>query len=167
MIREPGNLPPRHDSGRPAGYLGREIVLTRPSLSAVPSPATAALPVEGVTVLVCSSCRLVEAPEADPRPGCLLAEAAVRAAAGTGVTVRRVACLGNCKRGLTAALFRNGCWSYVFGGLRPDSGADLVAGARLLAESADEFLPFRARPEALKRGLVARIPNPDILKDLP
>ena len=44
---------------------------------------------------------------------------------------------------------------------------DLVAGARLFATSDDGFMPFRARPEALKRGLVARIPHPDILKDLP
>jgi predicted metal-binding protein len=28
-------------------------------------------------------------------------------------------------------------------------------------------MPFRDRPEALKRGMIARIPNPDILKDLP
>ena len=42
--------------------------------------------------------------------------------------VRQVACLGNCRRGLTAAIFRTGCWAYVFGGLGTGSGADLVAG---------------------------------------
>ena len=89
------------------------------------------------------------------------------AAAGTGVVVRHVACLGNCKRGLTAAVFRTGCWAYVFGGLEVTSGADLVAGARLFAQASDGFMPFRARPESLKRGLVARIPHPDILKELP
>ena len=84
------------------------------------------------------------------------------------MTVRQVACLGNCRRGLTAAIFRTGCWAYVFGGLGTgSSGADLVAGARLFAGSTDGFMPFRARPEALKRGLVARIPHPDILKELP
>ena len=69
--------------------------------------------------------------------------------------------------GLTAAILRDGCWSYVFGELDADSGADLVAGARLFADSTDGFMPWRGRPDALKRGLVARIPTLDILKDLP
>jgi predicted metal-binding protein len=125
------------------------------------SPIAASL--GDVTILVCSSCRRAEDPEAAPRPGSLLVEDARRAAEGSGVTVR----LGNCKRGLTAAVFRAGCWSYVFGGLGVGSGADLLAGARLFAGSTDGFMPFRDRPEALKRGMIARIPNPDILKDLP
>lgn len=135
-------------------------------------PPDAAAPQTGeVTILVCSSCRLagVAASEAGdgPRPGSLLVSDTRRAAAGTGVCVRSVACLGNCTRGLTAAVFRTGCWSYVFGGLTPDSGEDLVAGAKLFLGSADGFMPFRARPQALKRGLVARLPHPDLLKDLP
>ncbi len=129
-------------------------------------PAGAAAPADEVSVLVCSSCRGEAEPEAVPRPGSLLAGDARRAARGTGVAVREVACLGNCKRGLSAAIFRTGCWAYVFGGLGTGSGADLVAGARLFRESNDGLLPWRGRPEALKRGLVARIPHPDILKDL-
>jgi predicted metal-binding protein len=139
--------------------------LTTPSLSVVPSPEAGIL--GEVTVLVCSSCRHPDEPESETRPGSALILDTRRAAAGSGLAVRHVACLGNCKRGLTAAIFRQGCWSYVFGGLEPTSGDDLVAGARLFAQSADGFMPFRARPEALKRGLVARIPSPDILKDLP
>jgi predicted metal-binding protein len=138
--------------------------VTKPSLSIVPSPE--AEPQPELTVLVCSSCRREGDPEAEPRPGSLLAADTRRAAAGTGVVVRQVACLGNCRRGLSAAVFRAGCWAYVFGGLDTGSGADLVAGARLFGESTDGFMPFRARPEALKRGLIARIPHPDILKDL-
>jgi predicted metal-binding protein len=143
--------------------------VTTPQLSVVPSaaPETEALPLGEVTVLVCSSCRHPDEPESETRPGSALVADTRRAAAGTGVVVRQVACLGNCKRGLTAAIFREGCWSYVFGGLEPTSGDDLVAGAKLFAQSTDGFMPFRARPEALKRGLIARIPNPDSLKDLP
>jgi predicted metal-binding protein len=133
----------------------------------MPAPASDPAPADEVTVLVCSSCRRDGDPLAEPRPGSLLAGDARRAAAGSGVTVRHVACLGNCRFGLSAAIFRTGCWAYVFGGLGTGSGSDLVAGARLFAESTDGFMPFRARPEALKRGLVARIPHPDILKDLP
>ena len=46
----------------------------------------------------------------------------------------------------------------MFGDLATDSGADLVAGARLFATSTDGLLPWRGRPDSLKRGLVARIP---------
>ena len=63
-------------------------------------------------------------PESEARPGSALVDDTRRAAAGTGVVVRQVACLGNCRRGLTAAVFRTGCWSYVFGGLEATSGAD-------------------------------------------
>lgn len=143
--------------------------MTSPSRSVVPllNPAGEAVPADQVTVLVCSSCRREGDSQGLPRPGSELAEDVRRAALGSGVTVRHVPCLGNCKRGLTAAIFRTGCWAYVFGGLGTTSGADLVAGARLFSASTDGFMPFRARPEALKRGLVARIPHPDILKDLP
>jgi len=140
-----------------------------PSRSVVPLPVAAGAPAQAceVTVLVCSSCRREGDAEAEPRPGSLLVADVRVAAEGSGVVVRQVACLGNCKRGLTAAVFRTGCWAYVFGGLGVGSGADLVEGARLFAGSGDGFMPWRDRPEALKRGLVARIPHPDILKELP
>ena len=89
----------------------------------------------------------------------MLAEATARAAAGTGITVLGVKCLANCTRGLSAAVRRNHAWTYVFGGLdavqRP---AALVEGARLFSHATDGVMPWRGRPEALKRGLVARIP---------
>jgi predicted metal-binding protein len=34
----------------------------------------------------------------------------------------------------------------------------LIEGARLLAGAADGILPWRGRPERLKRGMIARIP---------
>ena len=135
-----------------------------PSLADLAAPPGGAA-ADGVTVLVCATCRGESV--AEPRPGSLLAGGVRRAADGTGVLVREVACLGNCRRGLSAAIFRTGCWAYVFGGLGTGSGDDLVAGARLFAGSEDGFLPWRGRPEALKRGLVARIPHPDMLGDLP
>ena len=119
-----------------------------------------------MTILVCSSCRLAEEPAAEPRPGGLLAADARRAAEGTGVAVRHVACLGNCRRGLSAAIYRAGCWTYVFGELNTESAGDLIAGAELLASSSDGFMPFKARPESLKRGLIARVPTFANLEDL-
>lgn len=80
--------------------------------------------------------------------------------------VCQVECLGNCKRRLSAALLRDGCWSYVFGDLNEQSGPDLVAGAELFDQTADGTLPWRGRPDSLKRGLIARIPPSDLLKDI-
>ena len=104
-------------------------------------------------------------PESEPRPGAVLADATVKAAEGTGVTVRRVRCLANCSRGPSAAMRCNGSWTYIFGGLGIDGAAALIDGVRLLAAAADGLLPWRGRPEPLKRGLIARIPPLDFEED--
>ncbi|MDX8511551.1 DUF1636 family protein [Mesorhizobium captivum] len=133
------------------------------SIADIPSEPDDAL--AGVTVIVCSSCRDETGSDAHPRAGALLAEDTRRAASGEKIRIRTVECLGNCKRRLSAALLRDGCWSYVFGDLDTASGTDLVAGAKLFATSTDGLIPWRGRPDSLKRGLVARIPPLDMLKD--
>ncbi len=55
----------------------------------------------------------------------------------------------------------NGSWTYVFGGLDVGCASALIAGARLLAGAADGIMPWRGRPEPLKRGLIARVPPLD------
>jgi predicted metal-binding protein len=81
---------------------------------------------------------------------------------GAHIAVRRVRCLANCQRGLSAAIACQRGWTYVFGDLEAtrDAGA-LVCGAKLLAAAADGVMPWRGRPDALKRGLIARIPPCD------
>ncbi len=113
------------------------------------------------TVYVCITCRRPDEPESEPRPGAMLAEATARVAAGTAVAVRRVRCLANCSRGASAAMRCNGSWTYLFGGLDPSCGPALIEGARLLAEAPLGLMPWRGRPEPLKRGLIARIPPID------
>lgn len=130
------------------------------------SAAKAAHAGDGVTIVVCSSCRNETGSDAHPRAGHLLGLATRDAARNTDITVRQVECLGNCKRRLSAAMLRHGCWSYIFGDLAPDSGPDLVAGAQLFAASTDGLIPWRGRPDCLKRGLVARIPTPAQMKDI-
>jgi len=109
-------------------------------------------------IYVCVTCRRVGEPDAEPRPGALLADATEQAAAGSEVEVRRLRCLANCTRGPSAALRCNGSWTYVFGGLDATCGPALVDGARLLAAAADGIMPWRGRPQPLKRGLIARVP---------
>ena len=55
----------------------------------------------------------------------------------------------------------NGSWTYLFGGLDDRMPARSIEGARLLASAADGILPWRGRPEILKRGLIARVPPID------
>src|SRR3984957_6037500 len=112
-------------------------------------------------IYVCTTCKRADTPDSDPRPGALLAAATERAADGTDVVVRRLACLANCTRGPSAAMRCNGSWTYVFGGLDAANAQDLVDGARLLATAADGILPWRGRPDILKRGLIARVPPID------
>jgi predicted metal-binding protein len=118
------------------------------------------------TIYVCITCRNGEDMDLVATPGAALADATTRAAAGTGITVLRVRCLANCKRGLSAAVRRNHAWTYVFGGLDAETGAGaLIEGARLFSHATDGVMPWRGRPEALKRGLVARAPPIDFPGD--
>jgi predicted metal-binding protein len=109
-------------------------------------------------IYVCVTCRPIGEPNSLLRPGAVLAAATAQAAAGTEVDVRPMRCLANCSRGPSAALRCSGSWTYVFGGLDVTCAGALVEGARLLARAADGILPWRERPAALKRGLIARVP---------
>jgi predicted metal-binding protein len=116
-------------------------------------------------VWVCVTCRTATAPSA----GADLAEATLIAAQNApDISVRRVRCLGNCSRGLSAAIRCDKAWTYVFGGLEAAcDGPSLIVGARLLAQAADGIMPWRGRPDSLKRGLVARVPPVDFREDPP
>jgi predicted metal-binding protein len=115
-------------------------------------------------IYVCITCRRAGEPEAEPRPGALLAAATERAADGTEVEVRRLRCLANCTRGPSAAMRCNGSWTYIFGGLDAANASALIEGAKLLADASDGILPWRGRPEILKRALIARVPPTDFVE---
>ena len=110
------------------------------------------------TIIICSSCRDASNSDDHPRPGLLLGDTVLQAAASDSLVVEQVECLANCKRRLSAALVKPDGWTYVFGDLCIDDAADLVEGARLYRDSANGLIPWRGRPECLKRGLIARIP---------
>ena len=122
-------------------------------------PAAVGVP---TTIHVCITCRRPTDPESYPRPGALLARATAMASIGANIAVRRVRCLANCSRGLSAAIACERRWTYVFGDLDPTHDAPaLIEGARLLAAASDGLMPWRDRPAALKRGLIARVPPCD------
>jgi predicted metal-binding protein len=109
-------------------------------------------------IYVCTTCRPAGEPDSTARPGAILAAGTEEEVADTEIEVMQMRCLGNCSRGSSAALRANGSWTYVFGGLDVTCAEALVQGARMLARAADGILPWRGRPERLKRGLIARLP---------
>jgi predicted metal-binding protein len=129
------------------------------------APDETATSVDTVTIIVCSSCRGEDGSDARPRPGENLAEAARALTADPSIRVETAECLGNCKRRLSAALVKDKGWSYVFGDLTLENAADLIEGARLFQTADNGLIPWRGRPDCLKRGLVSRIPPLSMLKE--
>jgi predicted metal-binding protein len=117
-----------------------------------------------VVIHVCVTCRREGDDPDAPRAGARLHDA-LAAALPERVTLLGVECLGNCKRSCSIAMRADGTWSYVFGDLTPESDGDVLVAAGLLAASADGLMPWRGRPDAFKRGMVARIPPVPDLKD--
>lgn len=128
---------------------------------------TAQAGIRQAVVLVCTTCGTSSAPAGAPPAGLVLARAAVASLGDArDVRVEGVRCLANCSRGPSAAIRCGGAWTYVFGHLDEfRDGPALVEGARLLAAAADGLLPWRGRPEVLKRATIARVPPADTVGD--
>ena len=75
--------------------------------------------------------------------------------------IRAVECLTNCKSGCSVALSGPGKWGYVYGNLDPHMIDELCELGRLYAETNDGIVPWRERPESLRRNVIARIPPLD------
>lgn len=123
--------------------------------TAIPNGAT-------MQIHVCTTCRLLNEP-AEPehgRAGARLHAALERAADNTeGVRIIPVECMSVCRRACTIGFAAPGKWTYVFGDFHPDMSAEqILAAAVLFAAAPDGIIPWRIRPEAFKRGVVARIP---------
>ena len=113
------------------------------------------------TILICTTCRPAGEPPGTVALGGTLLQLAGAALEGAPqVRIQSVRCLANCTRGLSAAIRREGAWTYVFGHLPAtvEGATALIEGARLLSASTDGLMPWRGRPDALKRGLIARVP---------
>lgn len=121
---------------------------------------TASQPTE---LLVCVKCRgQREVPADDRRPGHALYDALAEKGMPEGVTLRAVECLQNCDHGCTVALRGPNRWTYVYGNVDDASHLDmLVEGAALYHATDDGLIPWRQRPEHLKRNCVARVPPLD------
>lgn len=114
-----------------------------------------------LTLYVCTTCRAATDDPDGPRAGARLLDAltAALAARDTPVAVEGVECLSVCKRPCTVAVASPGRWTYVYGDLDPASAADTILdGISRYAATPDGLVPWRERPDAFRKGVVARIP---------
>ena len=114
-------------------------------------------------IYVCTTCKLADeaglaAPE---RAGARLHRAlsALASERQSPVVIIPVECLSVCKRACTISFAAPGKWTYVYGDLPADTGADVILdGAALYGATSDGLIPWKQRPEALKRGVISRVP---------
>ena len=113
-----------------------------------------------IEILVCDTCRHDDFPKAaDKRPGALFLEALAKQDLPAKITVRSVKCLSNCSQGCSIVLRGEGRWSYVYGNLNPNEHISaIVDGANKYLIAADGQVPWRERPEHLRKNCIARIP---------
>ena len=111
------------------------------------------------TIYVCVTCRQ-DGDTSDMRAGARLhADLVVACAAESEVDIVPVECLSVCKRPCTVSFAAPDKWTYVYGDLPPDTSATTVRdAARLYADTADGLIPWKLRPDAIKKGVIARIP---------
>ena len=70
-----------------------------------------------------------------------------------------VECLSVCKRPCTVSFAAPGKWTYVYGDLPSETAAEtILEGAALYSKTSDGLIPWKQRPEALKKGVVSRVP---------
>lgn len=114
-----------------------------------------------MTLYVCTTCRDVDhvVGQEAPCAGARLYANLAAATAGDFVRLVPVECLSVCKRTCAVSFAAPGKWTYVYGDLPAETAAEtILAGARLYAAAPDGLIPWKQRPDALKKGVVARVP---------
>ena len=114
-------------------------------------------------IYVCTTCKLADEAglAASERAGARLHRAlsALASERQSPVAIIPVECLSVCKRACTISFAAPGKWTYVYGDLPADAGAEVILdGAALYGATSDGLIPWKQRPEALKRGVISRVP---------
>jgi predicted metal-binding protein len=122
-------------------------------MNASPSP---------VIITVCATCRREGTPRDAAEGAVLHAAVAVAASGARGIVVRHTQCLSVCKRVCTVSISGAGRYTYLFGDLDPAADAPAVVAMGEACRDADfGFVPWKARPEVLRKGTIARVPPPE------
>ena len=112
------------------------------------------------TIYECTTCRLPD-DTSEPRAGAKLLAALENSLKDTNDSIRLegVECLSVCKRPCTVAFSAPGKWTYVYGDFSNETAPEtILAGAALYSAAEDGLIPWKMRPDALKKGVVARLP---------
>jgi predicted metal-binding protein len=128
-----------------------------------PAPPSPSRPI----LHICVTCRAGEAIPLDPLalgakpPGAELhdALAQMNAAAGAPVDLSQVSCLAACDRGCTAAIAMPGRFSYLLGGLSPQTAPDVFDYALRYAASKTGLVLPSKRAESLRHAVLGRFPG--------
>jgi predicted metal-binding protein len=137
--------------------MDRENADREPSDLALVETARANAPSGPTLVSVCITCRTADG-------GTVVGPdmfESIKAAIGPSdrVQVRPVQCLSVCKRPATVAVTSADGYTFLFGDLQTESGtAALVSFVKSYRNSDYGLVPWRARPEVLRKGMVARVP---------
>ncbi len=148
------------------GAAGQASAVSQSSAAQAPDAALKLAPeLAPMTLYVCTTCRDANH-EASRAAGQPCAGARLHAdllaglsAADPAIRVVPVECLSVCRRTCAVSFAAPGKWTYVYGDLPADTAAATVlAGASLYAAAPDGLIPWKLRPDALRKGAVARVP---------
>jgi predicted metal-binding protein len=116
---------------------------------------------KSIVITVCKNCRLAGT-DRENAPGKQLLAFVQSAASGQpNVIVRSTECLSVCNRVCSVSLSGDGAYTFVFGDLDAANDAEaIVSMAAACAVAPYGFIPWKQRPEALRKGTVARIAPP-------
>ena len=112
------------------------------------------------TIYVCTTCKTPDDPS-PIRAGARLFTSLQEAAQTqqSDVIIEGVECLSVCKRPCTIAFTDQNKWTYVYGDFTADDSADKILECAALYQAAnDGLIPWKERPDALKKGVIARLP---------
>ncbi len=114
-----------------------------------------------VRIQVCLTCRTEGEPQ-ELRSGTRLYAALSGRRGADDADVVGVECFSVCKRPCTISFSAPGAWTYVYGDFPAETDpAEIFEAARLYGASPQGLIPWKARPSALKKGVVARLPPPE------
>ena len=112
-----------------------------------------------MTLYVCTTCRDATHSADAPCAGARLYANIAAVATDPAVRISPVECLSVCKRTCAVSFAAPGKWTYIYGDLPADTAAEIILrGACLYTEAADGIIPWKQRPDALKKGAIARVP---------
>jgi predicted metal-binding protein len=119
-------------------------------------------------ITVCTTCRTPGTSREQRADGLSLFDAVQEAlwaaesesGAALPVQLRGQACMSGCNRACTLAVQGTSKWTYYWGDLVPDAetAVQVVVCALMHQRGTEGVLEWKARPERLKSGVLARIP---------